>query len=355
MLGVRPARPGRAPNVIRTALLATIAFVTITVVGLSNTPVTIAADGCPRPRLRAVIDPVRSAPLAPRIVLHAKDLVLPASGRFEWGDGRFGIASIGLQVIGDPEVIIEPTYGHGGTYHLVLSLTDACGNETQLPYTVHLPLVLPPSREIRCPDLVDDSRICVVPPDQPRIFAVPRGNGGRWEWTTDEPDRSTPTVAGDLPLEMARGETDLLQASRVMPGGWEVTPPLRVVALPRQLGAITGYIEPRQVVAGELVQLGFSAPAGTEGGVPVIMVDGEPVAAATEATVAFSDGIHEVAYGLSFDDGALVQRRIMVPVRVAATSPLLVTGVTALAVGGGLLFLLWRRRRRRDRTRVTDQ
>jgi LPXTG-motif cell wall-anchored protein len=76
------------------------------------------------------------------------------------------------------------------------------------------------------------------------------------------------------------------------------------------------------------------------------MVDGESVAAATEATVAFTEGLHEVTYGLSFDHGARVQRRLTVRVTASGMSPILLAAAGAVPLIAGLLLVVVRRRRR---------
>jgi hypothetical protein len=309
---------------------------------------------CTVPVLSALIDPGASERLSPRIILTAVNLSLPAQGRFEWGDGQYGVARLSDGTGGlDVDTTIQPTYGAPGTYDLSLVVTDACGVITTLPYRVTVPMILPTPASVTCPGLVDTMGYCVIALGTEATFGVSGGPADTaWQWS-DDPTRNGRGTKTDVRL---RNDTGLLrlQAANVTPSGWLVTPVLDVVAVAPRRPGITAFVDVGAVTADRPFDVGFALPSGSMDGAPSIYVDELLVADAIRATISLAPGSHTVAYVVTYPDGGVIQRQTVVLAN-ADGMPFLIAGSAAVVLlAVALLTLALYRRHSRGRAVVAS-
>jgi hypothetical protein len=307
------------------------------------------------PVLSALIDPGASERLSPRIILTAVNLSLPAQGRFEWGDGQYGVARLSDGTGGlDVDTTIQPTYGAPGTYDLSLGVTDACGVITTLPYRVTVPMILLTPASVTCPGLVDAKGYCVIALGSEATFAVSGGPPDTaWRWS-DEPARGD---RGGESHAVLRDGTGLLrlQAATVTRTGWLVTPILDVVAVAPPRPRITAFLDVGAVTADRPFDIGFELPSGSVDGTPSIYIDDLWVADAVGATISLAPGSHTVAYVVTYPDGGVIQRQTLV-LASADGMPFLIAGIaTTVLLGLALVTVaLYRRRSCRPAVVVDD-
>lgn len=308
-----------------------------------------AAGVCATPILSAVIDPGASLPLSPRIVLTADGLTLPAQGRFEWGDGQYGVARLddgdgALGVVTN----VQPVYTTAGTYTLELAVTDACGATTTLAFPVAVPLRLPAPAAIECPASVDASGFCVVGLGAVSTFTVTGGGpAGPWHWNASSAEGPADARSHRVFADDARPVH--LQATAITPTGWLVTPVLQVVAIAPASARITAFSDPMSATADQPFDVGFTVPAGSKGGAASILVDDVKVADGTSASIRLGSGSHTITYVVLDLDGGAIQRQAVVVVS-APPPPVGLIGAVALTllmIGAALRTRTrWRRRNR---------
>lgn len=314
-------------------------------VGPSASPA-LAAGTCATPILSAVIDPMTSDPLSPRIVLQADGLSLPAQGHFEWGDGQYGVARLddgdgALGVATD----IQPIYATAGTYLVKMSVTDACGSTTDLVMSVDVPLRLPSEVEIACPTAVDASGYCVVPLGSTSVFTVGGGATGPWRW-----NRAGAHVRGaSLSMRAAELGTVHLQATARTRAGWLVTPVLAVITVAPPRPRITEFSDPLRATVDEPLSVRFTVPPGVDGGGASILVDDRKVADGTSATLRLEAGTHMISYAVVEADGGVIVRQAVVVASPPPPPVGLIAGAATLSVGLLAVALVSRRRHRHRR------
>jgi hypothetical protein len=299
---------------------------------------------CTVPVLSALIDPGASERLSPRIILTAVNLSLPAQGRFEWGDGQYGVARLSDGTGGlDVDTTIQPTYGAPGTYDLSLVVTDACGVITTLPYRVTVPMILPTPASVTCPGLVDTMGYCVIALGTEASFGVSGGPADMaWQWSDD----SARNASGRESHAVLRNGTGLLrlQAATVTRTGWLVTPILDVVAVAPPRPRITTFLDVGAVTADRPFEVGFVLPSGSVDGTPSIYVDELLVADATTATISLAPGSHTVAYVVTYPDGGVIQRQTLVLANADGMPSVIAASAAVVPLALALLtFALYRR------------
>jgi hypothetical protein len=282
-----------------------------------------AMGACTTPTWQIVVDPEHSRPFAPQLALRAQDLSVPAKARFDWGNGRFGIAVIDTPDGRGTIASLQPAYDKPGTYRLRFDIVDACGAAWHLPFEATVPLVLPPAARVVCPGELDSDAICIVSPLE-HDFQIESAVAGddAWQWTGGGPASASKPPHAAYRLTLATNDRTYVQAVRRTQSGWVVTPPLLVVARPAQHDSISDYVDPAPMTTGEEVTLGFTRPADAADAQATILVDGRQVAEAAHARVRLAAGDHEVAYELRYPDGQVVRRQIIVTARDAFIPPL---------------------------------
>jgi hypothetical protein len=330
------------PSCARFAVSASLA-VSAGLAGFSASPAVAAT--CTTPVLSARIDPAASERLSPRIILTAVNLALPAQGRFEWGDGQFGVARMSDGTGGlDVDTTIQPKYGAPGTYDLSLAVTDACGVITTLPYRVTVPMILPTPASVTCPGLVDTTGYCVIALGTEVTFGVSGGPADTaWQWS----DESWRNGRGTETNVRLRRDTGLLrlQATNVTPTGWLVTPILDVVAVAPPRPRITAFLDVGAVTADRPFEVSFALPSGSTGGTPSIYVDELLVADAITATISLAPGSHTVTYVVTYPDGGVIQRQTLVLANAVGMPFLIAVSAAVLLLALALLtFALHRQR-----------
>jgi hypothetical protein len=329
------------PSLTRFTVSAVLA-ISAGLAGFSGSPAVAAT--CTAPVLSALIDPAASERLSPRIILTAVNLSLPAQGRFEWGDGQYGVARMSDGTGGlDLDTTIQPAYSAPGTYDLSLAVTDACGVITTLPYRVTVPMILPTSASVTCPGLVDAMGYCVIALGSEATFAVSGGPPDTaWQWS-DDPARSE---RGRESHAVLRNGTGLLrlQAATVTRTGWLVTPILDVVAVAPPRPRITAFLDVGAVTADRPFDIGFALPSGSVDGTPSIYVDELLVADANTATISLAPGSHAVAYVVTYPDGGVIERQTLVLANADGMPFVIAASAAVVPLALALLtFALYRR------------
>jgi hypothetical protein len=307
-----------------------------------------AMAACTTPTWQIVVDPEHSRPFAPQLALRAQNLSVPAKARFDWGNGRFGIAVIDTPDGRGTIATLQPAYDEPGTYRLRFDIVDACGTAWHLAFEASVPLVLPPPARIVCPGELDGDAICIVSPRLEHDFRIEGAVAGDdvWHWTSGGlPGSASESAHAAYRLTLATNDRTYLQAVRPTQSGWVVTPPLLVVARPAQHDLISDYLDPAPMTTGEEVTLGFTRPADAADAQAAILVDGRQAAEAAYARVRLAAGDHEVAYELRYPDGQVVRRQIIVTTRDAFIPPLgWIAAAMMVAVFSALARLTRRRR-----------